>query len=188
MQPKLIANFKDWIRPEWIEYLLTETGMRKPEACSGDSEFNQAQRKINNVYDTSRTFWHKFDSSNYPFPAPFPFNIDGVTFQEGKNCEWWFLKYLPGDLLPFHTDMYDSVDNMIKLWMPLQCYKQGHVMIYGDELVTNYKAGDLFMFNDIFTPHGACNMGYEPRLMLCMTMYNELGAAFRKQYAHWLAQ
>lgn len=186
MQPKLVANFGDWIKPEWIEYLLKEPGMRKPEYIPGQDEFNQAHEKITNTYDMRHTFWYKFESKNFPFPAPFPFTVDGVEFKEGKNCEWWILKYLPGNLMPFHVDMDGSITHMTKFWMPLQDYKQGHVMIYGDELVANYKAGDLFMFEDLLTPHGACNMGYEPRLLLCMTMYNELGEAFQKQYKHWL--
>jgi hypothetical protein len=55
--------------------------------------------------------------------------------------------------------------------MPLQDYTAGHVFIYKDEMITGYKAGDVFQFENETDIHGAANIGHTARIMLLVTEY-----------------
>jgi hypothetical protein len=74
---------------------------------------------------------------------------------------------MPGNFMPMHKDphtMYEK--NSRRFWMPLQDWAQGHIFVYEDEVITNYKAGDVYMYQDAQALHGAANIGLTPRLVL----------------------
>jgi hypothetical protein len=54
--------------------------------------------------------------------------------------------------------------------MSFKDYEPGHVLVYDNKLITDYKKGDLFKFTDPDTYHGSSNIGYSPRLVINFTM------------------
>jgi len=58
-----------------------------------------------------------------------------------------------------------------RYWMPLQDYTAGHVFIYKDKMIADYKAGDVYQFDNETDTHGAANIGHTSRIMLLVTEY-----------------
>ena len=50
--------------------------------------------------------------------------------------------------------------------MPLKDWERGHIFVYEDTVVTNYKAGDVYMYESAQALHGAANIGLTPRIVL----------------------
>ena len=78
---------------------------------------------------------------------------------------------LPGQYMPMHTDPHAHDTPCNRYWMPLQNYTAGHVFVYKDEIITGYKAGDVFQFETETDTHGAANISHTPRIMLLVTEY-----------------
>lgn len=84
------------------------------------------------------------------------------------NYTWWCIKTMPGQFLPIHVDPYVkySKEKTTRYCAMLQDYIPGHCFIIEDELFTNYKAGDVFLWNESSVEHGAFNMSGVPRVSL----------------------
>jgi hypothetical protein len=79
---------------------------------------------------------------------------------------------LPGNFMPMHVDPHTLYEkNSCRYWMPLQDWKPGHVFMYENEVITDYKAGDVWMYRESGALHGAANIGYTPRLVLQVSTY-----------------
>ena len=57
-------------------------------------------------------------------------------------------------------------DQEIILWIPLQDYKRGHILLYEDKLIDEYTAGKAYIFPK--KEHAVANMSYEPKLSIVM--------------------
>jgi hypothetical protein len=163
-----LGNYKDWIKPELIEYLLSNDGVRRPDAGENpDCEEFKLAPSVG--YDLSKTWWHFYNEKSFPFEIQLPFETD-------QKFTWWFIKMMPGHYMPMHRDPHVTKDsdksNCSRYWMPLQDYSPGHVFIYDDEMITRYTAGDLWKYTDANAIHGACNIGYLPRLTFLFTTYD----------------
>jgi hypothetical protein len=55
--------------------------------------------------------------------------------------------------------------------MPFQDYKPGHIFMYENQVITNYKAGDVWEYTDSGALHGAANIGHTPRIVLQISTY-----------------
>lgn len=79
---------------------------------------------------------------------------------------WWCIKTMPGQFLPLHTDpaVMKSEEPTTRYWSMLQDYIPGHCFIINEELFTDYKAGDVFLWDDSTAEHGAFNMSGVPRV------------------------
>jgi len=73
--------------------------------------------------------------------------------------------------MPMHSDPHVYERDGTRYWIPLQDYHSGHVFIYNDKLMTDYKKGDVFVFLDSYDVHGAANIGHQTRLSLLITEY-----------------
>jgi hypothetical protein len=93
-----------------------------------------------------------------------------------KNYYWWMNKYLPGMILPMHNDAneHSDVRRYVRYWMPLQDYERGHIFLYEDTLITGYKKGDLYEYSDEQAYHAGGNAGWNPRLVLNVTAWEDL--------------
>lgn len=100
--------------------------------------------------------WEVFHGDNLPFTLEFPFT--------GK-LKWWFSKLGPGETFPMHTDTFEDVGNK-RYWIACQDYESGHIFVYKDTLVANYKAGDVFLFDDSNALHGAANISSTAKISL----------------------
>jgi len=164
---KYIGNYKDWINPDWIQYLLNYNGTLRPSGGDNpDSEEFKIATKVG--YDLTKTYWQHYCNTSCPLVVTSPINTD-------REIMWWFIKMLPGNFMPMHRDPHvteKDKSNCSRYWMPLQDYEPGHVFIYNDEFMCNYSAGDLWMYDDANEIHGACNIGYSPRLTFQFTTYD----------------
>lgn len=163
---KYLGNYADWIKPEWVEYLLANTGYPRPGDKVLENTFEEDQNSsiANSGYE-NRTYWYKFTPDNFPFDIKMPLDV--------KPQLWWFVKLQPGNIIPLHTDQEEEIGKRTTLyWMSLIDYEPGHVFISKDELLIDYKKGDLFVFEDANELHGSCNMGFTPRLIFNFTTWN----------------
>jgi hypothetical protein len=56
--------------------------------------------------------------------------------------------------------------------MFLEDWKPGHVFIWEDQYISNYKAGDLYKWYDPMMYHGVVNIGHETRYTLQITTHD----------------
>ena len=162
-----LGNYKDWIRQDIVDYLINNEGTRRPNVGKNPNvqEFITAK---NVGYDLSTTWWHIYE------PETVPFTID-LPIETNRKSMWWFIKLLPGGMMPMHRDPhvnFDDVNAPDRYWMPLQNYEPGHVFIYKDTMIKDYNVGDLWKYDNENEVHGACNISYKPRLTFLFTLYD----------------
>ena len=58
-----------------------------------------------------------------------------------------------------------------RYWIALQDWKPGHSLTIGDEVIYNWKAGDVYSW-DNRTPHRGDNVGPHTRYLLLLTKYS----------------
>lgn len=88
----------------------------------------------------------------------------------GKNLLTWYSRFLPGQGIPFHIDdneeyLESPTDEIARYVLFLQDWIPGHVFLYQDKkILTDYKAGDLFLYEDPNEIHAACNLSHSIRV------------------------
>jgi hypothetical protein len=163
---KFIGNYKEWIQPKWINFFQSTQGQARPPSCPVDKYHTEVyQKAADSGYDmTAVHFWY-FKHTDVPFDIVPP-------WLTSKNYYWWMVKMLPAQYMNMHQDP-DVDKNVIRYWMPWTDYEVGHVFIVNGELITNYKAGDVFAYADQAAYHGSSNIGYTPRFVLQVTEFIE---------------
>lgn len=175
-----IGNYKDWIDPKWIKEALNLEGYKVPldlfnnnmvsreEALGIRQAMDPTERAIYDVYGTDRIFFHLLESKF------FSFQINPPWVDKNKKITWWMTKMYPGQYIPVHQDVIKKNDfNSKRYWMPMLDWEPGHIFTYQDEAITNYKAGDVFVYDDLKAWHGAINIGSKVRLLLQVTTYED---------------
>jgi hypothetical protein len=163
---KYIGNYADWIDSDWLPYILDTDGFPRPSGGNNPDveEFRQAEKA---GYSLDTTMWYIYEPHDFPFTVSSPIDTD-------KRFAFWFIKMKPGQFMPMHRDPVSSFKNNVeRYWFPLQDYEQGHVFIYEDSLFTDYKAGDLFKYDNPNAIHGACNIGWSPRVIGCFSFFDK---------------
>lgn len=164
---KFIGNFNQWIDPQWITELISTTGIKRPvDGQKPDSPemINEYQKSKDAGYKDDATYFYMFDKNNITFKIDPPF-VD-------KKFHWWITKMLPGNFMPIHRDPHTLYQkNSQRYWMPLTDWEPGHIFMYEDQVITNYKAGDVWQYLDSTALHGAANIGHVPRLVLQVSTY-----------------
>lgn len=167
MKMEFLGNFKDWIRQEWINEILNSRGAGRPaEGKKPDSIEEQVeyQKALDAGYKSTDIYFYMFDKSNTSLNLELPFI--------NKQYHWWITKMLPGNFMPMHVDPHTLYQkNSERYWMPWQDYAPGHVFLYKDQLITDYKMGDLYRYEDSSALHGAANIGHIPRIVLQISTY-----------------
>lgn len=122
-------------------------------------------------YELHKVSWEMFYESHLGEFKP-PFEIS-------SKYEHWFCKMSPGDILPMHDDRVEgrTVKELLaegttvkRYWMACQDAKHGHVFAYKDTLLTGYKAGDMYLFDEADDLHGSCNVGFVPKISYQLTV------------------
>lgn len=159
-----IGNFADWIDPAFIDYILNNEGKHWPDQFPKAIKRSFAN-KSPTYYPYTESLCQMYIKNEVPFKFKPPIELQGRFY-------WWAIKMYPGNMLPMHHD-YDDVpserlDTATNYWMPLQDYTDGHIFVFNNVLMKDYKKGDLFKhgFKEI---HGICNIGFTPRLSLNFT-------------------
>jgi hypothetical protein len=79
----------------------------------------------------------------------------------------------PGDFMPMHVDPHTLYQpGSQRYWIAFQDWQPGHIMMYEDRVITNYKKGDIYSYEDANALHGAANIGYVPRIVLQVSTYD----------------
>ena len=181
---KFIGNYAEWLKPEWVEYVLNNDGheMPKYEFQENDllgsiergerAEFCEFQKKYEAVgFKHDSLLYYLFDENNFPFEVTLP---PFIQLKEGQGYCWNLFKYKPGNLLPVHSDRVTKFEkNCERYWMSWQDWQDGHILIYEDTMIAPYKAADTYRFTNPFGTHGAANIGLTPRITFQVTIFDE---------------
>lgn len=138
-----------------LDFIIKNTGSKRPVLPPVDYQKETYAKWVAAGCDVNRLYWESFSSDNFPFTVDLPF-----------VGNWWFSKLLPGNVFPYHQDIYGSPAPKSRLWIACQDYQAGHLFSYGDKVLTNYKTGDVFEFDDISIWHGAANCSLIPKISL----------------------
>jgi hypothetical protein len=164
---RYIGNFKDWIDEVWLSEIQNARGTarpsegKKPDSIEEDAEY---QRARNAGYKDSDTYFYMFDKNTVSFKLQVPW-LTG-------NSHWWITKMLPGNFMPMHTDPHTLYEpNSKRFWMPWQDWQPGHIFMYENRVITDYKAGDVWEYENSAALHGAANIGFVPRIILQVSSY-----------------
>ena len=170
-----IGNFKSWITPELMDHLKTQDGdltpVWQPERWSGLPLLEEYKEKARPVYSQDTPVFHQFNAGSKDMQG---FNIALPIFPEvRKYVQWWFVKLLPGEMQAMHVDPHLlEVKNPVRYSMFLQDFELGHVFVYDNTILTNYKVGDVYEWSDPMCVHGCINIGFQPRYTLQVTYHD----------------
>jgi len=81
---------------------------------------------------------------------------------------------MPGQTWTAHVDKLakwseDQPDNIFRFMIFLHDYEFGHFVQYGNEILTKYRAGDLYTWDHKNVPHCTGNAGVTPRSTMVIT-------------------
>jgi hypothetical protein len=188
-----INNQKEYITPELMQILKNKKGDQvpiwDPERGHGHSLLEDITKKGLSWFGETipnQTFtifnFNSEDMKDYNFVLP---KLPKI----GKNVFWWFVRLNPGELQLMHYDMHvlgvfhqdnkfskvakvSSVSNIVRYTMFLQDWQPGHIFVYDDKTISNYKAGDVFEWSDPELLHGVANLSFTPRYTLQITSHD----------------
>lgn len=81
---------------------------------------------------------------------------------------------MPGQMFPWHVDKLQhrnpaNPSKMLRMIVNLQDYEPGQLMVYGNSVLTQWKAGDIHCFDTNNIPHATANMSRTPRSIFVIT-------------------
>jgi hypothetical protein len=160
-----IGNFSNWIQDTWIQEILSSIGQARPRDWPPafvieTAEYKRAQEA---GYDLSAVNWWVYEEKDVSFKITPPW----VT----GRYHWWITKLTPGQYMPMHTDPHTHESDCVRYWIPFQDYVPGHIFVYKDQMMFNYKRGDVYSYHDSQDLHGAANIGHSARIVLQVTEY-----------------
>jgi hypothetical protein len=167
MTTTYLGNYSHLIKSEWIDFFLAPgSGQLFPDdrECLRP-DFNDQNQAIHAAWDfKSCGGWYNFDMTIIPFSIPWPVALT-------NNYDWWVVKQYPGQCVPYHYDPCDPASTR-RFIMPLDDYKPGHMLLWGNELIKGYAIGDLIELNDTLAYHGSANVSNDVRLMAYLSVFD----------------
>jgi hypothetical protein len=159
-----LGNY-DFVQDDWLQEILSSDGQARPRDwppayAIESAEYAKAQSA---GYDLTAVHWWVYEKNDVSFDIHPPF----VT----SEYHWWITKLYPGQFMPMHTDPHTHERTCIRYWIPLQDYVPGHIFIYKDQMIKDYKRGDVYRYEHSGDNHGAANIAHTPRLVLQVTEY-----------------
>lgn len=170
-----IGNYKDWITPELMNHLKSRNGdtipVWQPDRWQGHPELDKFREMSRPGYSHKN---HNFQQFNKKSADMKDFEIVLPTLTKTRSlCHWWFIKLLPGQMQTMHIDPHlVEVKNPVRYTMFLEDFQPGHIFVYDNKMISNYKAGDVFEWSDPMIVHGVVNIGYNTRYTLQITMHD----------------
>lgn len=162
-----IGNFSSWIDPEIIKIILDTNGERRPKPQPGEYEQATVNRWRAAGIDMSKIGWEFYYNEHISKDhIELPIDINS------RQYKWWFSKLNPGDMLPMHTDHFESANNVQRFWMACQDHQPGHVFTYDGKFLEGYQAGDMFELSPANIEHGAANLGTVPKISLQILLFD----------------
>ena len=162
---KFIGNFNSWIDPSWEHLILTRKGQARPRDWLAVNSIENVEyiRALDAGYQLNAVHWWVYEKQDVSFDICPPF-VKGAY-------HWWITKLYPGQYMPMHTDPHTHDRSCIRYWCPFQDYSPGHIFVINDKMITNYKKGDVWIYDNEHDIHGAANIGHIPRIVLQVTEY-----------------
>jgi quercetin dioxygenase-like cupin family protein len=159
-----VGNF-NFMQDEWLEEILSTEGQARPRDWSPSNAVESAEyaHYKNAGYSLEAVNWWVYEKQDVSFDIVPPWTTN--------NYHWWITKLYPGQYMPMHTDPHTHDSPCKRYWMPLQDHQPGHIFIYENNLVKDYKAGDLYSYIKSQDMHGAANIGHTPRVVLQVTEF-----------------
>ena len=157
---KYLGNYKNWVDASVIDYIINHDGEVRPGVEEAEKSKSQYAEYMNlpNISKGAQWsfFYNEVGISDLKLPIPYT-----------GDMKWWFVKLNPTCVFPLHTDTFhDDSATVRRLWIPYQDYTSGHVFIYKDTFIKDYKAGDIFEFDDALALHGSANLSTIPKISL----------------------
>ena len=154
---RYIGNYNRMITDSVLNTILTTPGERRPEPVVSDYKNDLAVKWAEAGYTADKIGWSIYTKEHFQEELKMPFFV----------THWWFSKLNPGDIFPLHQDLFkDESPDIKRYWMACQDHQPGHIFIYKDKTIEGYKKGDLFLLENPHEWHGACNIGFEPKISL----------------------
>ena len=166
---ELLGNCAEIIPDTWKQQAINSTGEIRPNPKMSESaekndyiaQQKEAWEQAGYTIFNGSIQWEMF----YQMHFEETLDLGSINIFKGKNTNWWIAKVMPGKCFPMHVDSFDrSHTNIERYWIALDDHEWGHIFMIGDEILTGYKKGDIFKFDD--SMHGAMNVGLTPKLSL----------------------
>lgn len=170
---KFVGNYKEWVTDDLMNYLKTNNGETRPvwqpDRWQGHPTLDHFREMARPGYSHKDHDFQQFAPKDMP---DFPITMPDLP-QTRKNMYWWFIKLLPGQMQAMHIDPFlVEVTNPVRYSLFLQDFIPGHIYVWNDKIITNYKKGDLYEWTDPMCIHGCVNIGYEPRYTFQITLHD----------------
>jgi hypothetical protein len=172
---KFISNYSDWITPELMNHLKTHDGdhtpVWQPDRWQGHPILDEYREKARWCYSNNSPMFHQFNARSIDMQE---FKVTLPELPETrKHIQWWFVKLYPGEMQAMHVDPHLlSVSNPVRYTMFLEDFVPGHIFVYDDKIMSNYKAGDMYEWSDPMIVHGVSNISYTTRYTLQITLHD----------------
>lgn len=170
-----IKNDAAWISQELMNHLEIHEGdytpVWQPERWQGHPILDQFREMARPVYSQKTPMFHQFNSRSKDMQN-FSVNLPELP-KSRKYCFWWFVKLLPGEMQAMHIDPHlVDVKNPVRYTMFLQDFHPGHIFVWEDKMISNYKMGDIYEWSDPTIIHGCVNISYKTRYTMQITMHD----------------
>lgn len=175
---KFIKNYGWWVDSNLIRMLeesdAGQTKLHDSGRWVGHPSLEQYREKIK-----SYEYRAPGDSFQQFFKVSSLFKENPIILPELPETRneifWWIVKLKPGQFQTMHVDphLYQSV-NPVRYTMYLQDWQPGHIFVYKNKVITDYKAGDLFQWDDGIMEHGAANISFNTRYTIQISMQDKI--------------
>jgi hypothetical protein len=161
-----LGNYADLIKDDWITYWTMFDGQTLPDnrECLLP-DFDQQNIRIAKMFPQHS--WQKFETQDMPWTSTFKWP---VSISDRSNIDWWVIKQHPGQMIPIHIDA-NPEETTSRYILCLQDYVPGHIMLWGDIFLKDFKKGDLFKLDGMNSLHGGCNISLEIRLIAYLIVW-----------------
>jgi len=166
---QFIGNYKDWVKDEYIDYMMSNDGTPRPSTKGSNPNSEEFRKAKERGYDLSSTYWYIYEKDTFPFKVTMPWD-------DREDFIWWGIKMKAGNIMPVHRDPHTYDPDLYKVeryWLAMQDWQHGHIFMYDDQVLTKYKKGDVFKYPDAQELHCACNIGNETRLTFHFSTYEK---------------
>jgi hypothetical protein len=166
----LIGNYSDWIPLALMEHIKSHDGdtvpVWQPDRWKGHPMLDEARERARPGYSNNK---HNFQQFNSTTEGMVNIELPAIP-NDSRRMFWWVVKLHPGQMQTMHFDPHLlSESNPGRYTMFLEDWQPGHIFTWGDKMLSNYKAGDLYKWSDPMCYHGVVNIGYKPRYTLQIT-------------------
>lgn len=173
---RYIGNYNFWITDDLMNHLETHDGdtryVYQPERWkTGNPILEEFNERCKKAYSKNPPCFQQFNSNSKDMES-FQITLPDLP-EKRSNCHWWFVKLLPGQFQAMHVDPHLlEVKNPIRYTLFLQDFIPGHIFVWDDKIITNYKKGDMYEWSDPMIVHGPANISFENRYTLQITLYD----------------